>query len=298
MDDDGLIPDAARGGARSEREARLPLHDPDLPEPERPDDPRGAPAPRSSSSPQAAGVTLLEDDPYGLIRFEGDGAAVAVRARAASRSIYTSSFSKTVAPGLRVGWYILPPRPRRARSTQRANSTYITPVLLGEAVVYEFIRRGSFEPNLQRVNELLQARAATRCSRRSTSTCPGARWSQPEGGYFIWLELPEGTNAKRGARARRRRHGRARHRLRRRREHDPARLQLRLARGDRRRASSGSPPPSASAPGRQASRGAGGLSGPRHELRLAAAARGSARRPGRSGKAARATSAQSPWRWK
>ena len=103
---------------------------------------------------QAAGVTLLEDDPYGRIRFEGT-APPSMYELAPESVIYTSSFSKTISPGLRVGWYILPENLARAL-TEVANSTYITPVQISEAVVYEFIRRGSYEPNLVRVNGLLQ----------------------------------------------------------------------------------------------------------------------------------------------
>ena len=105
---------------------------------------------------QAQDVPILEDDPYGLIRFEGE-APPAMFDLAKETVIYTSSFSKTVAPGLRVGWYILPEE-LAGSLIERANATYITPVLLGQATVYEFIRRGSFEPNLVRVNGLLKVR--------------------------------------------------------------------------------------------------------------------------------------------
>jgi DNA-binding transcriptional MocR family regulator len=108
--------------------------------------------------------------------------------------IYTSSFSKTVSPGLRVGWYIVP-EAMAAPLIDRANSTYITPSLLSEAVVFEFIRRGSFEPNLVRINELLKARRDAMLSALEKEFA-GAAWSKPQGGYFVWLELPGDTNAK------------------------------------------------------------------------------------------------------
>ena len=89
-------------------------------------------------------------------------------------------------------------RRSRAQIEALAVSTYISPALSTQATVHEFLRRGHFEPNLERVARPAAARAATRCSRRSSSTCPdGATWSRPEGGYFIWLDL------------RRRRRGRA-----------------------------------------------------------------------------------------
>jgi 2-aminoadipate transaminase len=142
---------------------------------------------------QSASAMILEDDPYGLIRFEGQRPP-AMFDIAPESVIYTSSFSKTVAPGLRVGWTILP-KDLAGALVERANATYISPVQLGQAVVYEFIRRGLFEPNLKRINELLGARRDAMLVALDKHLS-GAVWSHPEGGYFIWLELPEGTNAK------------------------------------------------------------------------------------------------------
>jgi DNA-binding transcriptional MocR family regulator len=141
---------------------------------------------------EANGVTILEDDPYGLIRFEGE-ALPALFELGRETTIYCSSFSKTIAPGLRVGWYILP-QTLVAPIVDRANSTYITPVLLGEATVYEFISRGSFEPNLVRTTELLRIRRDAMLAALEKHFS-GAVWSRPAGGYFVWLELPAGTDA-------------------------------------------------------------------------------------------------------
>ena len=74
---------------------------------------------------------------------------------------------------MRVGYFVLPPA-LAAQIEALAVSTYISPPFLTQATVHEFVRRGNFEPNLERVSGLL-ARAATRCSRRSSSTCPRAR---------------------------------------------------------------------------------------------------------------------------
>ncbi len=142
---------------------------------------------------RSAGVAILEDDPYGRIRFEGE-APPAMFDLSPETVMYTSSFSKTVAPGLRVGWYILP-ADVAGRIADRANGTYITPVQLSEAIVHEFISRGSFEPNLKRVNALLKLRRDAMLAALEKHLS-GARWSRPDGGYFIWLELPEGTSAR------------------------------------------------------------------------------------------------------
>lgn len=142
---------------------------------------------------QQANVTLFEDDPYGLIRFEGEPLP-ALFDLSGKQSIYSSSFSKTVAPGLRVGWFILPEE-LAEEITEAATSTYITPVLLAQATVHEFITRGLFEPNLRRVNGLLKDRRDAMLTALDKHLS-GATWSRPKGGYFIWLELPVGTVAK------------------------------------------------------------------------------------------------------
>jgi DNA-binding transcriptional MocR family regulator len=134
---------------------------------------------------------IVEDDPYGLIRFEGE-ALPAIFDYAAKNSIYTSSFSKTIAPGLRVGWMILP-EGIAGEMTEAAASTYITPSLVSQAIAHEFISRGSFEPNLRRMNELLKARRDAMLAALDKHFS-GAKWTRPEGGYFVWLELPLGVN--------------------------------------------------------------------------------------------------------
>jgi 2-aminoadipate transaminase len=135
---------------------------------------------------------VLEDDPYGRIRFEGETPPSIFDLSGGSIS-YTSSFSKTIGPGVRVGWYVLPAELAKELEDD-ANSTYITPALLGQAAVFEFVSRGNFEPNLVRVNGLLKARRDAMLVALERHL-PQARWSRPEGGYFTWLEFPEGTDA-------------------------------------------------------------------------------------------------------
>jgi DNA-binding transcriptional MocR family regulator len=132
---------------------------------------------------------MLEDDPYGLVRFEGE-APPSLFSLDPERIAYASSFSKTIAPGVRVGYFVLPPELHSALEAI-AVSTYISPVMLAEATVWEFIRRGNFEPNLERVRELLGARRdAMLEALEQHFGGTGATWSRPEGGYFVWLDLP------------------------------------------------------------------------------------------------------------
>jgi 2-aminoadipate transaminase len=140
-------------------------------------------------------LLVLEDDPYGLVRFEGTAPPTLHELEGGERVIYSSSFSKIVAPGVRVGYLVLP-EPLARRVEALATSTYITPSLLSQATVYEFLRRGALERNLQLVRSLLKARRdALLQALEEHFEGSGARWSRPEGGYFLWLELPEGADA-------------------------------------------------------------------------------------------------------
>jgi 2-aminoadipate transaminase len=139
-------------------------------------------------------LTVLEDDPYGLVRFEGRPLPSLLELEGGEHVLYSSSFSKTVAPGLRVGYAIVP-EPLAAELEGLAASTYITPALLSEATVHEFLRRGLLEPSLERVSGLLRERRDAMLEALERELDGQARWSRPEGGYFLWLELPEELDA-------------------------------------------------------------------------------------------------------
>jgi DNA-binding transcriptional MocR family regulator len=136
---------------------------------------------------QTEQILLVEDDSYGLTRFEGE-TPPALFDLSGGRSVYSSSFSATVAPGLRVGFFVLPEGLAEEVGTLAA-SMYITPVLLAQATVYEFIARGAFEGHIGRLRESLRARRDALLAAFETHL-PGATWSRPEGGLFTWLQLP------------------------------------------------------------------------------------------------------------
>jgi len=137
-----------------------------------------------------AGMLVLEDDPYGLVRFEGEALPTVFELAGGENVVYSSSFSKTIAPGLRVGYLVLPDA-LAVEVEAIAAAAYITPALLSQATVYEFLRRGNLEPNLERVSGLLQARRDAMVAALERHL-PEASWAVPEGGYFLWLELPPG----------------------------------------------------------------------------------------------------------
>ena len=138
-------------------------------------------------------VLVLEDDPYGLVRFEGEAPPTLHELDGGERVLYSSSFSKTIAPGVRVGYLVLPPT-LHAAIEALAVQTYISPSLLGQATVWEFVRRGNFEPNLERVRGLLRIRRDAMLAALERHLAGGATWNRPEGGYFLWLELPIGAD--------------------------------------------------------------------------------------------------------
>ena len=141
----------------------------------------------------ARSLRILEDDPYGLVRFEGEPLPTLFELEGGRNVMYSSSFSKTIAPGLRVGYVILPEE-IAAGLEEIVASTYITPALVTQATVLEFLRRGLLEPNLERVRGLLRARRDAMLEALERELAGRARWSRPEGGYFLWLDLAEGTD--------------------------------------------------------------------------------------------------------
>jgi DNA-binding transcriptional MocR family regulator len=140
----------------------------------------------------AHGVTIFEDDPYVELRFSGETLPTMLSLDTADRVVYASSFSKTVCPGIRVG-YLVGPEKLIARIAKLATNTYISPNMVAQAIVNEFCRGGAFERSIETVKGALRERAATLCSALEREL-PEARFVAPQGGYFLWVELPEGTD--------------------------------------------------------------------------------------------------------
>ena len=138
-------------------------------------------------------LLVLEDDPYGLCRYEGTPPPTLFELDGGERVAYASSFSKTIAPGVRVGYFVLPPA-LAAEIEAIAVSTYISPPYLSQATVHEFVARGNFEPNLVRVNGLLRARRDAMLEALEASLPEDATFSRPEGGYFVWVDTPSGPS--------------------------------------------------------------------------------------------------------
>jgi 2-aminoadipate transaminase len=137
------------------------------------------------------GFLLFEDDPYVALRFTGESLPTML-SMDPERVVYASSFSKTVCPGIRVGYLVGPPDLIKAVA-QMATNTYISPNMVSQAIVYEFCASGAIERSIDTVKKALAERADAlgNALRREMGE---AEFVAPEGGYFMWVTLPHGTD--------------------------------------------------------------------------------------------------------
>jgi DNA-binding transcriptional MocR family regulator len=145
------------------------------------------------------GFTLFEDDPYVDIRFAGEPLPTMFSLDQEGVVVYASSFSKTVCPGIRIG-YLVGPEELIGEIRGIATNTYISPNMVAQAIVAEFCKSGAIERSIETVKEALRERRDVLCAALEREL-PDARFVVPEGGYFLWVELPEGADASRLAEA-------------------------------------------------------------------------------------------------
>jgi DNA-binding transcriptional MocR family regulator len=135
---------------------------------------------------------IFEDDPYRHIRFSGEDLPTMLEQDTSGTVVYASSFSKTVCPGIRVG-YLVGPTDLIARIAKLATNTYISPNMVAQSIVYEFCVSGAIDGAIATVKAALAERVAT-LDAALREHLPEARYTLPEGGYFMWVELPDGTD--------------------------------------------------------------------------------------------------------
>jgi DNA-binding transcriptional MocR family regulator len=140
------------------------------------------------------GFLLFEDDPYVALRFSGESVPTML-SMDPERVVYASSFSKTVCPGIRVGYLVGPPDVIAAIA-RLATNTYISPNMVAQSIVYEFCASGAIERSIETVRTALAKRALT-LAQALRRELPEAAFVEPEGGYFMWVTLPAGTDVAR-----------------------------------------------------------------------------------------------------
>ena len=134
---------------------------------------------------------VFEDDPYVDLRFSGETLPTML-SMDPEHVVYASSFSKTVCPGIRVG-YLVGPTELIAAVAKLATNTYISPSMVAQSIVYEFCASGAIDSSIETVKAALAERAAT-LGRALERELPEAEFVAPEGGYFMWVTLPPGTD--------------------------------------------------------------------------------------------------------
>ena len=140
-------------------------------------------------------VLIVEDDPYGSLYFEDAATPAETRPLAADdedgRVLYLSTFSKTLAPGFRVGWMVAPPALVDRFETAK-QSTDLTSGILDQHVVYEAVRRGVVDALAPKLRALYARKRDTMEAALRAQLGGRLTWSPPRGGFFVWAALPPG----------------------------------------------------------------------------------------------------------
>jgi DNA-binding transcriptional MocR family regulator len=142
-----------------------------------------------------AGLLVLEDNPYGLLGFEGPPTP-AIRARSGEdQVIYLGSFSKTFAPGLRVGW-VLAPHAVREKLVLASEASVLCPPALNQMAVVEYLSTQDWQGQIEVFKDLYRERRDAMLDALTTLMPAGTTWTHPTGGFYVWTTLPEGLDAK------------------------------------------------------------------------------------------------------
>jgi 2-aminoadipate transaminase len=140
------------------------------------------------------GTVLLEDDAYHDLRYEGDSLPPVGSLMRDGIALYSSTFSKTIAPGLRVGFLYGPPAVIE-RLTQLKQITDLHTGSLAQRLIYGFVTEANLEAQIERLQSAYRLKRDTMLAALQETMLPGVRWTHPAGGMFVWLTLPTDLNA-------------------------------------------------------------------------------------------------------
>jgi 2-aminoadipate transaminase len=197
MDDEGLIPaaleEAIRAVERSGRKAKFLYTIPTF------QNPAGVTLSEERREQvldicERAGMLVVEDDPYGMLSFEGD-APLPLRARRREGVFYVSTFSKTFAPGLRVGW-ILAPHAVREKLVMMTEANVLCPSSFAQGAVTQYLSTMPWQEQIKTYREIYRERRDALIGALRDLMPAGTTWTNPTGGLFVWLTLPEGLDSK------------------------------------------------------------------------------------------------------
>jgi 2-aminoadipate transaminase len=150
------------------------------------------------------GIPIIEDDPYGQLRFEGEHLTPLVvldrenlrrdRGYSIGNVIYMSTFSKTLAPGLRLGWIVAPPEVI-SKLTQLKQGADLHTSTFGQMVAYEVARDGFLDEHVKLIRRVYRERRDAMLAALQAEFPGEITWTHPQGGLFLWVTLPEGMDA-------------------------------------------------------------------------------------------------------
>ena len=197
MDDSGLVPEAlqdaitavAKAGKRAKFLYTVPAYQ----------NPAGVTLTNTRRDQilaicERAGLLVVEDDPYGLLGFDSDPLP-ALRARSRDGVIYVSTFSKTFAPGLRVGW-ILAPHAVREKLVIASEAQILCPSAFAQAAVSAYFETMPWQEQLKTFRETYRERRDAALTALADMMPAGTTWTVPTGGFYIWITLPSGLHSK------------------------------------------------------------------------------------------------------
>ena len=193
MDDDGLIPEALAAAIQSVRDnhgrIKFLYTIPNF------HNPAGVTMSierrtRVAEICRTAGIPILEDNPYGLLGFDNQ-VYRAIRADDADNVIYLGSFSKTFAPGLRVGW-VLAPHAVREKLVLANEGSVLCPPAFNQLLISRYLRNFDWQSQIKAYRHTYAERRDAMLHALEQHMPAGTTWTRPDGGFFVWVTLPEG----------------------------------------------------------------------------------------------------------
>jgi 2-aminoadipate transaminase len=140
-----------------------------------------------------ADLLVVEDNPYGLLGFDADPLP-ALRSFDEDRVVYLGSFSKTFAPGFRVGWALAPHAVREKLVLAQESATLCPPVF-SQFAVTAYLSRHDWRGQIKLFREMYRERRDAMLAGLRDHMPPGTSWTRPQGGFFVWLQLPPGLDS-------------------------------------------------------------------------------------------------------
>lgn len=140
------------------------------------------------------GILVLEDNPYGLLGFDGQ-TYPALRSQDPDNVVYLGSFSKVFASGLRVGW-VLAPHAVREKLVLAAESATLCPPTLNQMIVSRYLETHDWKGQIKTYQEQYRERRDAMLNALEQYMPAGCDWTRPDGGFMVWMTAPEGVDTK------------------------------------------------------------------------------------------------------